>query len=174
MPSETDLVRLAAAGDLPAMEILYNDNKSMVFAVGLSVCGNAPDADEVVQETFLRAFRSLSDWRGDAKFSTWVYSIAMRASLNWKSRFNRPALLTPEPTTESSDSGAERDEQLAALTHAISQLPLQQRLVVTLKHMKGLSVAQIAEIQQCAVGTVKSNLHHGVAKLRDLLERTAP
>jgi RNA polymerase sigma-70 factor (ECF subfamily) len=174
MASDADLVRLAAAGDLPAMEILFNDHKSMVFAVGLSVCGNAPDADEVVQETFLRAFRSLDDWRGDAKFSTWVYSIAMRVSLNWKSRFNRPVPLRAEAAADPTDSDLERDEQIAALTRAIGQLPLQQRLVVTLKHMKGLSVAQIAEIQQCAVGTVKSNLHHGVAKLKDLLERTAP
>ena len=170
---ETDLVRRAAGGDLAAMEILYNENKSMVFAVGLSVCGNAPDADEVVQESFLRAFRSLTDWRGDARFSTWLYAIAMRASLNWKTRFNRPALLAPEGSTESDDS-AERDEQIAALTDAINRLPLQQRLVVTLKHIRGLSLAEIADIQQCAVGTVKSNLHHAIHKLRELMEKTAP
>ncbi len=170
---ETDLVRRAAGGDLAAMEVLYNENKSMVFAVGLSVCGNAPDADEVVQESFLRAFRSLSDWRGDARFSTWLYAIGMRTALNWKARFNRPAPLAPEASTDAIDS-AERDEQIAALTDAINRLPLQQRLVVTLKHIRGLSLAEIAGIQQCAVGTVKSNLHHAINKLRDLLEKTAP
>jgi RNA polymerase sigma-70 factor (ECF subfamily) len=170
---DLDLVRRAIDGDLAAMEALYNRHKSMVFAVGLSVCGNAPDADEVVQEGFLRAFRSLADWRGDSRFSTWLYAIAMRTALNWKTRFNRAAPESPEPVGGPDDS-AERAEQLDALTRAIANLPLQQRLVITLKHIRGLSLAEIADVQQCAIGTVKSNLHHAIHRLRELLERAAP
>jgi RNA polymerase sigma-70 factor (ECF subfamily) len=168
---ESRTARAAAGGDLAAMEALFNEHKGMVFAVGLSVCGNAPDADEVVQEAFLRAFRSLDDWRGDSRFSTWLYMIAMRTALNWKTRFvQKPRLEAPEPSTAPDPGAADREEQLAALTGAIAKLPLQQRLVVTLRHVRGLSLAQIADVQGCALGTVKSNLHHAIVRLREILE----
>ncbi len=170
---ERDRVMRAAGGDLAAMEILYNEHKGMVFAVGLSVCGNAADADEVVQETFLRAFRSLGDWRGDSRFATWIYSVAMRAALNWKSRFVRRPSPPPRDEAETPEPEAERREAVDALLAAIELLPVQQRLTLTLKHLRRMSLEQIAEIQGVVVGTVKSNLHHAVAKLRDLLEERA-
>ncbi len=170
---ERDWVRKASSGDVEAMEILYNEHKGVAFAVGLSVCGNAADADEVVQETFLRAFRSLSGWRNESKFSTWIYSIGLRTALNWRARFVKrpPPPVRPEAETPASD--LERQEAVAGLMAAIDQLPLQQKLTLTLKHLRRLSLEQIAELQGVAVGTVKSNLHHAIAKLRDLLEEEA-
>jgi RNA polymerase sigma-70 factor (ECF subfamily) len=170
---ERDWVRRASSGSLEAMEMLFNEHKGMVFAVGLSVCGNASDADEVVQESFLRAFRSLGDWRGDARFSTWIYSIAVRTALNWKTRFLRRPAPPSREEAETPPSDAERQEAIDALMAAIQELPLQQRLALTLKHLRQMSLEQIAEAQGIAVGTVKSNLHHAVAKLRDLLEEGA-
>jgi RNA polymerase sigma-70 factor (ECF subfamily) len=170
---ERDWVRKASSGDLEAMEILYNEHKGMAFAVGLSVCGNGADADEVVQETFLRAFRSLSGWRSESKFSTWIYSIALRTALNWKTRFVKRPAPPSRDEAETPPSEIERQEAVDGLMSAIEQLPLQQRLTLTLKHLRKLSLEQIAEIQGVAVGTVKSNLHHAVAKLRDLLEERA-
>ena len=162
------VVEAARRGDLKAMEALYDEHRDMVYAVGLSVTGNAADADEVLQETFLRAFRSLADWRGDAKLGTWLYSIALRTALNWKSRFlRRPDVNAGEP--EPVPDPAERAETLTALNGEIAKLPVQQRLVLTLKHLRGLSLAEIAEVQGCAVGTVKSNLHHAMAKLKSAL-----
>src|SRR5436190_11522915 len=71
------LIARSLRGDLSAMESLYEAHRQMVYAVGLSVCGNGADADEVLQETFLRAFRSLAEWRGESQFSTWLYAIAL-------------------------------------------------------------------------------------------------
>lgn len=170
---ERDWVRRAAGGDLAAMEMLYNEHKGMVFAVGLSVCGNAADADEVVQESFLRAFRSLGDWRGDARFSTWIYAIGLRTALNWKTRFVKRPPPPRRDEAETPESDLERQEAVDALMAAIQELPLQQRLTLTLKHLRKLSLEQIAQIQGVVVGTVKSNLHHAIAKLRDLLEERA-
>jgi len=170
MHSEAELVRGARAGSLAAMEALYESHRGMVYAVALGVCGNGPDADEVLQETFLRAFRSLGGWRGEGQFSTWIYMIAHRPALNWRRRlFPRPG--APRPAEEAPDPGdavvdAESSE---ALKRAIAKLPPQQRLVLTLRHLRGFSLAEIAELQGCALGTVKSNLHHAIARLKETL-----
>ena len=168
MHSEADLIRGAQSGNLPAMESLYELHRSMAYAVALGVCGNGPDADEVTQESFLRAFRSLSGWRGDGRFSSWLYAIVVRTAINWRRRFlPRPsALPAPAEPPDPSDAlvAAESSE---ALKRAIDQLPPQQRIVLTLRHLRGLSLAEIAELQGCALGTVKSNLHHAIARLKE-------
>ncbi len=159
----------ALRGDLACMERLYDAHREMVFAVGVAVCGNAADADEVLQETFLRAFRSLGEFRGAARFSTWLYAIATRTALNWKSRFVRRPAPPPPSAPEAGVDPLEREERLGRLASAIDDLPVQQRLALTLKHLQGLSLAEIAAMQGCAVGTVKSNLHHAMMKLKDSL-----
>jgi RNA polymerase sigma-70 factor (ECF subfamily) len=169
-----DPIEAARNGDLEAMKVLYEEHRDLVYAVGLSVCGNRPDADEVVQESFLRAFRSMVEWRGEGKFSTWLYAIALRTALNWKRRFHRaprPAAAPQGP--EAPDEAIDRAEAAEELRRAIRELPLQQRLVLTLRHLDGRSMAEIAEIQGCAVGTVKSNLHHAMAKLKEALDGDA-
>lgn len=170
MHSEAELVREAQAGRLVAMEALYEAHRSMVYAVALGVCGNGPDADEVLQETFLRAFRSLGDWRAEGRLSTWLYAIAFRTAINWRRRFlprsvsSRPPEPAPDPVDAIVDA-----ENSAELRRAIAQLPPQQRIVLTLRHLRGLSLAEIAELQGCALGTVKSNLHHAIARLKEAL-----
>jgi len=171
MHSEAELVREARAGGLAAMEALYETHRTMVYAVALGICGNRPDADEVLQETFLRAFRSLGGWRGEGKLSTWLYAIASRTALNWRRRFFSPrpaASLPPEEAPDPGDAVVEA-ESSDELKRAIAKLPPQQRVVLTLRHVRGLSLAEIAELQECALGTVKSNLHHAISRLKETL-----
>ena len=169
-----DPIERARNGDLEAMRALYEEHRNLVYAVGLSVCGNGPDADEVVQESFLRAFRSLAEWRGEGKISTWLYAIALRTALNWKRRFLRTPPAGTEPAAvEAPEEAVNRAESAEALRGAIRDLPLQQRLVLTLRHLDGRSLAEIAAIQGCAVGTVKSNLHHAMFKLKEALDGEA-
>lgn len=172
MPEEDRAwVEEARRGDRAAMERLFDLHRKLVFAVGLSICGNATDADEVTQETFLRAFRRLSEWRGESKFSTWLYTIASRVALDWKTRFLRRPRAEREGVAESEPGKAEETERLLA---AIQALPLQQRLALTLRHFKAMAIAEIAEAQGCAVGTVKANLHHAIVKLREMLAPDLP
>lgn len=169
MHSELELIRRAREGDLGAMESLYAAHRSMVYAVALGVCGNQPDADEVLQETFLRAFRSLAGWRGEGRLSSWLYMIATRTAINWRRRFfPRPAPPAAEEAPGPGDA-LEDAESSAELKRAIDALPTRQRIVLTLRHLRGLSLGEIAELQRCALGTVKSNLHHAVARLREAL-----
>lgn len=171
MHSEAESIRLAQGGSLAAMESLYEAHRSMVYAVALGVCGNGPDADEVLQETFLRAFRSLSGWRGEGRFSTWLYAIAHRTALNWRRRFFPKPHPAPLPEAADPPDAVVEAESSEELKRAIDRLPPQQRIVLTLRHLRGLSLAEIAELQGCAVGTVKSNLHHAVARLKEALAR---
>ena len=169
MHSEADLIRNARAGSAAAMEALYEAHRSMVYAVALGVCGNGPDADEVVQETFLRAFRALGDWRGEGRLSSWLYMITTRTAINWRRRFlPRPAPRVADEAPATEDAAVEA-ETAAELKRAIAALPARQRIVLTLRHMRGLSLADIADLQGCALGTVKSNLHHAVSRLREVL-----
>lgn len=169
MPTEGELVRGAQSGSLAAMEALYEAHRPMVYAVALGVVCTRVDADEVLQETFLRAFRSLSGWRGEGRFSTWIYSIALRTALNWRRRLiPRPVHRPPEEVPDPG-AAAEDRESSEELRRAIAALPTQQRIVLTLRHCRGLSLAEIAELQGCALGTVKSNLHHAIARLKEVL-----
>lgn len=170
MHSEAELIREARTGSLSALETLYEAHRQMVYAVALGICGNGPDADEVLQETFLRAFRSLGDWRGEGRFSSWLYAIAYRTGINWRRRFlpRPPVPPAPEAAPDPGDAAIEA-EMTDALKREIARLPRQQRIVLTLRHLRGLSLAEIADLQGCALGTVKSNLHHAIARLKGLL-----
>lgn len=140
----------------------------MVFAVGLSICGNPHDADEVVQDSFLRAFRRLDDWRGESKISTWLYRIATRVAMDWSSRFlRRPSRERLRP----GESDPVRSDEMDRVVQAVQRLPLQQRLALTLRYFRALTIAEIAEAQECSEGAVKANLHFAITKLRGILVR---
>lgn len=164
--AERDRIRRAAEGDLEAMEKIYSEHRTMAYAVGMAVCGNGSDADDVVQETFLRAFRTLGQWRGESPFRSWLYAVALRTAQNWMSRFVRrrplPAAAAGARVTAPEEL---RDDEHARVLAAVRELPEQQRLTLLLKHLRGLSVREIAELQGCAEGTVKANLHHAVQGL---------
>lgn len=171
--AEAECARRAAGGDLEAMEMIYTAYKGMAYAVGMAVLGNPHDADEVVQETFLRAFGKLGQWRGEARLGTWLYAIALRTAQNWKSRFlARRPIPAPAPAVSLPAEGAdERREEEERLLAAIRDLPEQQRLTLLLKHVRGLTIRQIAGLQGCAEGTVKANLHHALTGLARRLGR---
>jgi RNA polymerase sigma-70 factor (ECF subfamily) len=174
MITEGETIRAAQSGSLAAMELLYEAHRTMAYAVALGVVGNRTDADEVLQETFLRAFRSLAAWRGEGRFSTWIYSIALRTAINWRRRLAP----RPDPRVQEEAPGPaealECRESSDQLKRAIAALPPQQRIVLTLRHLRGLSLLEIAELQGCALGTVKSNLHHAIAKLKEALAEREP
>jgi RNA polymerase sigma-70 factor, ECF subfamily len=164
--AERDRIRRAADGDLEAMEKIYSEHRTMAYAVGMAVCKNATDADDVVQETFLRAFRSLAQWRAESPFRSWLYAVALRTAQNWKSRFvNRRVIPSAAVGAGISAPEAPRDDEHARVLAAVRELPEQQRLTLLLKHLRGFSVREIAELQGCAEGTVKANLHHAVQNL---------
>ncbi|MGH7355345.1 MAG: sigma-70 family RNA polymerase sigma factor [Candidatus Rokuibacteriota bacterium] len=168
-------------GDAAAFEELVIAYQHRVFGVALRMLGNRAEAEEIAQETFLRAHRALADFRGDAKLSTWLYAIASRLCLNRLAGGERRRVREGEEALlrlASDDAGAaarlERSELEQALTAAIEALPEERRIVVVLRDVQGLSYDEIAETLGLEPGTVRSRLHRARMDLKAKLERFFP
>lgn len=136
--------------------------------------GNAADAEDLVQEAYLRAYRGIGSFRGDSRFSTWLYRIAVNVCLSWvSSRTPRTVALSdgleleaPGPTPS---KGLENRQAVAAVRHAVAKLPERQRMTLILRIYDELSHREIAEIMGGSVGTAKANLFFALKNLRKLL-----
>ena len=178
---EAQLVARLRRGDLRAFEELVIAYQHRVFGVALRMLGNRAEAEEIAQETFLRAHRALPEFRGEARLGTWLYAIASRLCLN--------RLATPERRLARADDAAlaeapghepdaatalERSELEAAVRDAIAALPDERRIVVVLRDLEGLSYEEIAQVLELEPGTVRSRLHRARMDLKAKLERFTP
>jgi RNA polymerase sigma-70 factor (ECF subfamily) len=172
------LARLRA-GDPRAFEELVTTYQHRVFGVALRMLGSRAEAEEIAQEAFLRAHRSVVSFRGDARLGTWLYGIASRLCLNRLSSPDRrmargdAALADVPATTRDAAAEVERAELDAALRTAIEELPNEQRLVLVLRDVEGLSYEEIADALALVPGTVRSRLHRARMQLKEKLERFA-
>jgi RNA polymerase sigma-70 factor (ECF subfamily) len=152
-----------------------------VYGVALRMMGNAAEAEEVAQETFLRAHRAIRDFRGDAALSTWLYAIASRLCLNRLGAPERRRVRQEDTVlAELRDTGPdpvealERSELESALHRAIAELPEDRRVVVVLRDLEGLAYEEIAAALELPLGTVRSRLHRARMDLKEKLERFLP
>ncbi|HEX9747328.1 MAG TPA: sigma-70 family RNA polymerase sigma factor [Methylomirabilota bacterium] len=169
------------AGDAPAFEELVMTYQHRVFGVALRMLGNRAEAEDVAQEAFVRAHRALGAFRGDAKLSTWLYSITSRLCLNRlasgerrMARQGEDALLRLSDAGPRPDAALERRELETALGRAIAEVPEDRRIVVVLRDIEGLSYEEIAQVLELPLGTVRSRLHRARAELKEKLERFLP
>jgi RNA polymerase sigma-70 factor (ECF subfamily) len=166
------LVAAIRRGDSGSREALYHRYKRRVFALAVRIVG-AGDAEEVAQEAFIRIFRGLTKFRGDAALATWIYRLAVNAALSHRSRRN--AGLQPEAAGENVESQVvaepvHRDAVLRVrIERALARLPVGYRTVIVLHDVEGLEHEEVAQILGCHVGTSKSQLHKARARLREML-----
>jgi RNA polymerase sigma-70 factor (ECF subfamily) len=176
--SGEEIVGRLKAGEPKAFEEMVISYQHRVFGVAVRMLGNAAEAEEVAQETFLRAHRAMASFRGEAKLSTWLYGITSRLCLNrlasgerrmrrhGEETLERMAGTTADPAAE-----AERSEVEHALHRAIAELPEDRRIVVVLRDLEGLSYEEIAAALDLELGTVRSRLSRARTDLKDKLER---
>jgi len=174
------LARLKA-GDAKAFEELVVIYQHRVFGVALRMLGSRAEAEDVAQDTFLRAHRAIGDFRGEARLGTWLYGIAARLCLNRIAsaprrleRADDAALLRLPAPAADAVSALERSELEAALQQAIAELPEERRIVVVLRDLEGLSYDDIAAALGLELGTVRSRLHRARNDLKAKLERFLP
>jgi RNA polymerase sigma-70 factor (ECF subfamily) len=171
-PLETDVELVAACrrGEIRAMEALYHQYKRRVFGLVGRIVG-AGEAEEVAQDVFVRIFRGLPKFRGDAALGTWIYRLAVNAALTHATRRRRHDHAGDEVLADlPAPADAPRDPRLAArLEHALDQLPAGYRAILVLHDVEGLSHEECADILGCRVGTSKSQLHKARARMRELL-----
>jgi RNA polymerase sigma-70 factor (ECF subfamily) len=171
---DRQLVDAVLGGDAAAFRLLVERESAQVIGVCRRILGNATEAEDVAQEAFLRAYRSLATYRGDGPFAAWIARIAARQAL--ARLVNRPPAVQLDETSPSAaftaaghdpETSALAGEQRAAVQEAVAALPRQQRDVVALRFFGELSLEEIAQATRTPVGTVKSRLHRGLASLRE-------
>ena len=175
---EDALVARLRRGDHRAFEELVIAYQHRVFGIALRMLGNRAEAEEIAQETFLRAHRALPGFRGDARLHTWLYAIASRLCLNRLASADRRLVrgddetVTATPTDEPTAAARlERAELEAAVRQAIAALPEDRRIVVVLRDLEGLSYEEIGDVLDLEPGTVRSRLHRARLDLKAKLER---
>jgi RNA polymerase sigma-70 factor (ECF subfamily) len=178
-PNELDRLVIAARdGDRPAFDELVRRTYVDTYTLAMRLTAHEEDARDVVQETYLRAWKGIGSFRGDAQFTTWLYRITANTAYTTvrKRRRHRaepldtmlvePAELRLESSPEDS---AEQSAMLDRLAVALDQLPPKLRVLVVLKDVYGMSHEEIADELGISVSAAKVRLHRGRKKLRDLL-----
>ena len=181
LTDDAPLLARLRAGDTRAFEELVTMYQHRVFGVALRMLGNRAEAEEIAQETFLRAHRALREFRGEARLGTWLYAIASRLCLNRLASGPRrhersdDIALAQAPAESADTAGAlERGELEAALHEAVAALPEDRRIVVVLRDLEGLSYEDIAQVLGMPLNTVRTRLHRARLDLKAKLERWLP
>jgi RNA polymerase sigma-70 factor (ECF subfamily) len=183
--TDEELVARSIGGDADSFNQLILRWERPIYALAYRTIGREEDARDVCQETFLRAFRELPGFRGQAKFSSWLYRIALNLCRDWIRRERRTGFVQPpedvdlidfisaaEPSESIEDLVARKD-QMRTVERAMALLPEDQRTAIVLKEYHGLTFQEIADLLGCPLSTVKTRLYQGLSVLRRELEKTA-
>ena len=171
---EAALIERAGSGrDQHAFAELVRRHEGKVRGLLLRLTSNPVVADDLGQETFLRAYRGLEHFEGRARFSTWIYRIAYNVFLNYKTRTRQfgalPEGLLERRAAPQDELAPERHDLRHDLDLAMAALPDRYRAVITLYYLQELSYPEIAECLELPLGTVKTHLHRAKRLLRDEL-----
>ncbi len=182
------LVERVRNGDKRAFELLVEKYRRKIGRLLSRMVRDPEEVEDIAQETFIKAYRALPQFRGDAAFYTWLYRIAVNTAKNYLAARNRSMLAVSEVTGEDEEGGEERhvapdidtpDAQLLskqiayAVTEAVEALPEELRTAITLREIEGMSYEDIAVFMGCPIGTVRSRIFRAreaiAAKLRPIL-----
>lgn len=179
---ETDDAALsarAAAGEIAAFDEIVRRHRNDVYGLAYHFVRNREDAWDISQEVFVKAYRALGRFRGDAAMRTWL----MRITANQCRDFLRKRRLAtvpldacdgmrePESPGGGPDADLENRELAAAIEEALDALPMKHRTAIVLREFEGLSYQEMAEVMDCSIGTVMSRLYHARRKMQAGLER---
>jgi RNA polymerase sigma-70 factor (ECF subfamily) len=183
--NELELIQQLRAGDEGAFKSLVANYQDLVYNTALGIVQNSEDAEDVAQEVFIQVYRSIDQFKGDARLSTWIYRITTTKALDHirsRKRKKRFAFITSlfgpndelvhEPVDfQHPGVTLDRKEQAALLFRMIEQLPENQKLAFTLHKTEELSYQEIADVMQLSVSAVESLLFRARQNLRKLLEK---
>ena len=176
---EVQIVQRVLQGDVNAFEKLVLEYEKSVYAITQRMTGNAEDAADMTQETFIKAYNSLSSFRGDSKFSVWLYRIATNVCLDFlRSRSRKPTVslsvedddgeeveLDIADESQSPERLLERGLTRDAVRRGLDELSPEYRQILLLREIQGLSYEEIADVLTLEVGTVKSRIFRARKRL---------
>jgi RNA polymerase sigma-70 factor (ECF subfamily) len=173
--TDAELVARAMEGEPRAFDLLVERHRRAVYQVCYRFVHHHEDASDLAQDVFVRAWRGLARFKGEAAFTTWLYRIAVNACLNHRSGralHDEPLEATDrieDTQAERPGAGLRRAERAAAVRRAIRALPNRQRATLVLRLYHELSHQEIADILGSSVGTVKANFFHALGTMRKIL-----
>ena len=183
--TEANWVALARSGDRGAMHELYERHRSRIFGVAYRYAKNIPDAEDILQDTFIKAFQSLGKCQldEDSYFSTWLYRIAVNCALDhFRKRrrregndgWQRDLLAADESAAPASpECEFQRQETRARMQQVLDSLSPRKRMIVVLRHYQQLKIHEIADVLGCSQGSVKKQLFVALAQLKSEMRPSA-
>ena len=176
---EAMIIQRVIGGETEAFELLVLEYQKNVYNVALRITGNAEDAADMAQETFIKAYNSIASFKGDSRFSVWLYRIVTNVSVDFlRSRARRPvSSLTVENDEGETVELEIADEELSperlmevkltsqAVRRGLEKLPEDYRRILLLREIQGLSYDEIAQVLNVEIGTVKSRIFRARKKL---------
>lgn len=181
--SDPELIAAALARDTAAFGELVSRYQNRLYGALVHMTGSAEDAKDVAQEAFVLAFQKLATFRGDSQFYSWLFRIAMNASVNFR-RKNRSLGISIEGTKErvgleptdprrdmQPDQPMEQAERQRIVREALAQMTEEFRIPLVMAEMEEMKYEEIADLLKCPIGTVRSRIHRGRAELREKLRR---
>ena len=182
--NQTELVVQLRQGDEAAFKKLVDDYQVMVYNTALGIVQHADDADDITQEVFIQVFRSVSSFKGDSQFSTWLYRITLGKALDYEKKAKRKKRFgfvqrlfgshdeVDRQQAEFDHPGVkmEKKERANELFNALKQIPEKQRIAFTLHKLEGQSYQEVAEIMNTTLYAVESLMSRAKANLRTALK----
>lgn len=185
MDNEIQLIKKAKAGDVHAFEALIQEHQSIVYNVAYKMFPNHEDASDIAQEALIKAYRYIGKFEGKSKFSTWIYKITYNVcidelrkrkkletqSLDETFTDSDDAKYTPVDTSPTPEQSLESKEKAEVIYKAIDSLAPDYRAAIILRDINGLSYEEIATVQSCSIGTVKSRINRGRKQLQEIISQ---
>jgi len=181
--NDLGLVTRARTGDTGAFQVLVERHSRPLFRLAYRMTGNQQDAEDVVQDSFLRAYKQLARFDERASFGTWLYRIAVNCELDLvRSRKRRNELMTPEDSEmddpilslPSHDPAPDRiamsGEVRDRVAEAMTELSASERTAFVLRHFEGMCIEEVSQVLGCQPGAAKHSVFRAVQKLRRALE----
>lgn len=182
---ELEIILRVRAGDTDAFEALVLEHQNKVYSLALRMVGNEEDARDMAQEAFIRAFNSLASFRGESKFSVWLYRLTSNicidflrgrakrrtVSLSWEDEDGEEGELEIPDERFSPEARLERTELRESVRRGLDSLSPEYREILLLREINGLSYDEISRALNLEEGTVKSRIFRGRKKLSEFLIR---
>lgn len=183
---EKKLIQKAKAGDNKAFEELIEEHFKKIYNIAYRMTGNPDDASDMTQEVMIKLFRNIGSFKGDSKFSTWVYRVATNTCLDELKKQKRHSHTSlnaefdtgegeltydVEDTAPTPEEATEKKELRHTVAAAIQKLSPDHKAAIILRDIKGFSYDEIAKVLKCSEGTVKSRLNRARAALKEILKK---
>ncbi len=176
---EAELISRCQQGDQEALKEIFERHHRKVYRVAYGVLRQREEALDIVQEVFIKLFRSIKNFRGKSRFSTYLYRMAVNTAIDHvrKAGKSHVSSLDQEEGFQPAEEPERRPDRIllykemeGKVNEALNELPADQRTAIVLREVEGLSYQEIAETMKSSIGTVMSRLHYGRRRMQELLK----